>query len=243
MAAQTKTFSINQSPVTLNTGDTLTFKFVLKGSTTNNFTASLSEGSLAVSSLAASTGYATTTCNYFDSASISASIVAGSGSTSTITFNLGISNFYGGNYIFTPNPLTGSQNSLYDTYGNVDYEFVVKPFDIALTYLSDNTYVESRILNSSYSGSLLQLTLDGTLSNLYKDNLLSGSYQSFLLLSRKEDETNAYLTFRKREGATSYGFIIPSNIATDVLGNIDTITREVKQKLLSDQSQVTINTF
>jgi hypothetical protein len=243
MAVETKTFSINQSPIVLNTGDVLTFKFVLKGTTTNNFTASLSEGSLNVSSLAASTGYATTACNYFDSASVSASIVAGSGSTSTITFNPGISNFYGGNYIFAPNPLTGSQNSLYNTYGNVDYEFVVKPFDIAITYLSDNTYVESRILSSSYSGSLLQFTLDGTLSTLYKRDILSGSYQRFLVLSRKEDETNAYLTFRKREGATSYGFIIPSNLSADVLENIDTITREVKQKLLSDQSQVTINTF
>ena len=97
MAAQTKTLSINQSPVTLNTGDVLTFKLALKGTTTNDFTASLSGGSLNVASLAASTGYATTTYSYFDSASISSSIVAGSGSTSTITFNLGISNFYGSN--------------------------------------------------------------------------------------------------------------------------------------------------
>jgi hypothetical protein len=42
------------------------------------------------------------------------------------------------------------------------------------------------------------------------------------------------LTFPKRDGDTSYGFVIPSNIAPDVLDNIDTITKEVKQKLLQN---------
>ena len=114
---------------------------------------------------------------------------------------------------------------------------------MVIAYLSDNTYVESRITSVSKSGSLLQLTLDTSLSNLYRTDLISGSFQRFLVLSRLEDETSAFLTFKKREGSTSYGFTIPQNIAADVLNNIDTITKEVKQKLLSDQSQVTINTF
>jgi hypothetical protein len=75
------------------------------------------------------------------------------------------------------------------------------------------------------------------------DGLPYYKVKRFLILSRIKDETSAYLTFRKREGSTSYGFIIPQNIAADVLANINIITREVKQKLLSDQSAVTINTF
>jgi hypothetical protein len=242
MAAQTKTFSINQSSVSLNQTDKLTFKLVLKNATTNNFTASLTEGSLIVNSLAASIGYSSATCPYFSSASISASYAKGE--NNVITFNTALSNFHQDqNYIFVPNPLTGSESSLYPIYGDVDYKFVTKPYDIVIAYLSDNTYVESRITSVSYSSSLLQLTLDTPLSNLYRDNLISESYQRFLVLSRLEDETSAFLTFRKREGSTSYGFTIPQNIAASVLDNIDTITREVKQKLLSDQSQVTINTF
>jgi hypothetical protein len=242
MAAQTKTFSINQSSVSLNQTDKLTFKLVLKNATTNNFTASLTEGSLIVNSLAASIGYSSATCPYFSSASISASYAKGE--NNVITFNTALSNFHQDqNYIFVPNPLTGSESSLYPIYGDVDYKFVTKPYDIVIAYLSDNTYVESRITSVSYSSSLLQLTLDTPLSNLYRDNLISESYQRFLVLSRLEDETTAFLTFRKREGSTSYGFTIPQNIAASVLDNIDTITREVKQKLLSDQSQVTINTF
>jgi hypothetical protein len=240
---QTKTFSINQSNVSLEEGDKLTFKLVLQGSSTSNFTASISQGSLYVASLAVATGYASTTCPYFDTGSISASMASGSSTNNIITLDSGITNFHNRNYQFIPNPLTGSINSLFDEYGVVDYEFSIKPYDIALTYLSDGTYIESRIITASISSNLLQLHLDSPLSNFYATNLISGSYRSFLILSRREDETNAYLTFRKRSGATSYGFVIPSNLAANVLENIDTITREVKQKLLSDQSQVTINTF
>jgi hypothetical protein len=239
---QTKTFNINQSSTTLEKEDKLIFKYVLKGSTTSNFTASITQGSLFVASLAASTGYASTDCPYFDSSSISASIA--SGNSNIITLDAGVTSFYNNNYQFVPNPLTGSLSSLYDEYGDVDYPFSIKTYDIALTYLSDGTYVESRILSTSLSPSnLLQLHLDTYLSNFYADNLISGSYQRFLILSRLEDETSAFLTFKKREGSTSYGFTIPQNIAPDVLDNIDTITKEVKQKLLSDQSAVTINTF
>ncbi len=37
-------------------------------------------------------------------------------------------------------------------------------------------------------------------------------------------------------GKVSWGFIIPSNLHPDVLSNIDIITKEVKLKLLSEQS-------
>jgi hypothetical protein len=245
---ETKAFSINVPSINLKTGDTITFKFRLSSSNTSNFTASLDAGSLSISSLAVSTGYNSTTCAYFDSSSISASVALGSGSTTILTFSPGVSNFLGNNYIFSPNPNTGSQNSLYPIYGDVDYPFNVKPQDIVITYLSDNTYVESRILSSSFlsgsqGGYYLQVQLDTILSNRYITDIESGSYKRFLILSRQNDETNAYLTFKKREGSTSYGFIIPQNIAPDVLANIDTITKEVKQKILSDQSSVTINTF
>lgn len=236
---QTKTFNIDQT-VSLDLNDKLTFKLVLKSSTTNNFTASLTEGNLDISSTSPSTGYTSTLCNYFDSSSISSSIV--SGDIKTITLSRGLSLFHDSGYQFVPNPLTGSQtSSLYTTYGDVDYPFAIKPFDIVLTYLSDNTYVESRVLNVTASGSsdLIQITLNNELSSLYRNNLMSGSFQRFLVLKRVEDETSTYLTFKKRNGKTSYGFTIPEDLSADVLGNIDTITREVKQKLLADQQGTT----
>ena len=234
---QTQTFNINQSSVSLTQGDKLTFKFKLNGTTTSNFTASLSEGSLEIYSTAASTGYASTNCRYFNSSSLSASFA--NNINNVIIFSEGISTFHDRGYIFVPNPLTGSQSSLYGRYGDVDYSFSIKPYDIIVTYLSDNTYVESRVLETYVSSSLLHIRLDGDLSNLYKNNIVSGSYKSFILLSRKEDETNINLNFNKRPGDTSYGFLIPQDLASDVLDNIDTITKQVKQKLLADQQGLT----
>lgn len=229
--SQVSNFVINQPSVALDQGDRLIFKLVLEGSTTNNFTTSIDQGNLTVSSLAASTGYATTPCPYLSSASI-----ATGSNTNEIVFSSGISSFHDNDYIFTPNPLSGSASSLYSTYGDVDYSFIIKKYDLVVIYLSDGTYVESRILNVfKDSSNLLRITLNTALSNLLRSDLVNGTYRRFLLLTRIEDETNSYIVYTKRPGQTSYGFVIPQNLASDVLANIDTITREVKQKLLADQ--------
>jgi hypothetical protein len=232
------TFTINQPSVALNEGEVLTFRLKISGSTSNNFTASIAQGSLTVSSLAASTGYATVNCPYLSSTYIN----TGSNSNEII-FSSGLSSVYNGGYTFVPNPLSGSaSSSLYSTYGDVDYPFVVNPYDILLLYLSDNTYVEYRILNVyTDSNNLVRLVIDGQLSQFIKDDLVGNghSFTRFLLLARIPDETNAYIIYTKRPGQTSYGFVIPQNLATDVLANIDTITKEVKQKLLADQQGTT----
>ena len=233
MPTSTYTFNINKTAEPLVKDDKLTFKLILSGSSSSNFTASLSQGNLTIGSVAASTGYATTNCPYLDSASIS----TGS-NNNEIIFSSGVSSFYGGGYLFTPNPLSGSVNSLYDTYGDVDYPFEAKLYDIVILYLSDGTYIEYRVLDVNNDSNLLRITLDQTLSQTIKDELALNKFKRFLLLSRKEDESNAYIVYQKRPGKTSYGFMIPNNLAPDVLANIDTITKEVKQKLINEQSVI-----
>lgn len=229
----TTTFSVNIPSTALTVGEKLIFKFQMEGNTTSSFTASLGPGSLKVSSLAASLGYASTPYSYFSSASI-----ATGSNSNEIIFSPGVSGFHGGNYIFVPNPLSGSVSSLYDEYGDVDYNFVINPFDIILIYLSDNTFVEARVLNVYSQAGLLHVTLDIELSATLKSELANQTYTRFLVLSRRQDETNVILSFTKRDGKTSYGFLIPENISPTVLANIDTITREVKQKLLNDQPAI-----
>jgi len=239
----TSTFNINVPAVNLTQGESLIFKLHLDGVTaglSGNFTASLGEGNLKVRSLATTTGYlpaqSTSINGFFDSGSI----ITGS-NTNEIILSTALSSFYGGSYVFAPNPLTGSLNTLYDTaanYGDVDYPFVSKPFDIVLIYLADGTYVESRIINVYTLDSKVHLVLDNNLSTSLKISLANQTYTKFLLLSKQPDETNAILTFTKRDGKTSYGFLIPDDISSSVLNNIDTITKEVKQKLLSDQSVI-----
>jgi hypothetical protein len=227
------TFNINVPSTNLNAGEKLIFKFQMNGNTTNNFTASIGVGNLKVNSLAASVGYTTTPLQFFSG--------SGTMNANEIVMSTGVSGFYGGQYIFVPNPTGGTQNSLYDgtaNYGDVDYPFLIQPFDIAILYLSDGTSIETRILKADTSSGKLVLTLDTNLSNTIRQELQYKTYTRFLILSRRQDETNVILSFTKREGKTSYGFLIPENISPSVLDNIDAITSQSKQKLLNDQSVI-----
>jgi hypothetical protein len=239
MPDQNYTFNVNIPSVNLTSGEALVFKFLLSGSTNNNFTASLdSQASLRVSSLAVSTGYSSisSSAEFFHSASM-----ANTGSNTTdIVFSAALSGFWDSDYIFIPNPITGSFNSLYSgsiSYGDVDYNFSpnLPCYDIVLVYLEDNTYIEARVLNEFFSGSYLHLTLDTPLSSTLRTALANKTYTKFLFLSRRADETNVITSFTKRDGRTSYGFLIPQDLSKNVLDNIDVITKEVKQKLLNNQ--------
>jgi hypothetical protein len=245
MSLQNYTFTANIPSVSLNAGEALVFKFQNSSYSSLSFEAYLDgQASLRVSSLAASTGYSSVSSSseFFHSASL-----ADTGSNTTdIVFSSALSGFWNNNYIFVPNPLTGSFNSLYSgsiAYGDVDYNFAPNPpcYDIVLVYLEDNTYIEARVLREFFSGSYLHLTLDTTLSSTLRASLANKTYTRFLFLSRREDETNVITTFTKRDGATSYGFLIPQDLSKSVLDNIDVITKEVKQKLLNDQQAVTLN--
>jgi hypothetical protein len=233
------TFNINELNVPLVAGDKLYIKFHLVSTTTNNFTASFaSAGNLSIGSLSTATGYAVTTCPWLDSASIAST--GSNANSNMLIFSSGISSYYNGSgYIFQPNPSLpggGGQNDLYTTYGDVDYAFNVNPFDIVLIYLSDGTFIESRVLQVLTVNGNLALVLNNQLSAFVKTDLANATYQRILLLTRQQDETNAYIVYNKRPGQTSYGFAIPNNLALDVLSNIDVITKQVKQKLLADQS-------
>jgi hypothetical protein len=233
----THTFTVTTSSIALVQGESLQFRLKLSGSNTANFTASISEGSLIVSSLAPATGYTSTNCPF-----LSTTYINTGSNNNEIVFTQGLSSLYGGDYIFKPNPPSGSISGLYATYGDIDYPFVVNTNDIVLIYLSDGTYLETRVV-SAYIGAdgLLRLTLDQALSQFVKDDLVGNghTFLKILLLTRIEDETSAYITYTKRPGQTSYGFLIPSDISPEILKNIDSITSGVKQKLLADQQGFT----
>ena len=108
---------------------------------------------------------------------------------------------------------------------------------------ASGSYFETRLteVTKDISGSIILSFADvvPTSVRYQLENLSTNKAAKFLFLKRVEDETNAYLRFIKRPGLTSYGFLIPDNLAPDVLANINTITRQVKQKLLADQQGTT----
>jgi cold shock CspA family protein len=233
---ETYTFNLDNSNINLSLNDKLEVKLVLSAppSQINDFTSSISAGSLTISSLTPSIGYVTTTCPYLVTSSIS---------DNELKLSSGSTNFHDGGYIFTPNPLSGSLNPLYPIYGDVDYPFTIKPFDIILLYLSDGTYVEYIVLSLRVESGQLIMTLDLPLSSTAKTNIFNNTLNKFLILTRIKDETNASIIYKKRSGKTSYGFILPDNLSPEVLANIDTITREVKQKLINEQQTVEVNSI
>jgi hypothetical protein len=234
---ETYTFSLDNSNISLSLGDKLVVKLVLLNEPlppNNDFTSSISAGSLTISSLTPSIGYVTTTCPYLATSSLS---------DNELKLTSGTTNFHDSGYIFTPNPLSGSLNPLYSIYGDVDYPFTIKPYDIILLYLNDGTYVEYRVLSLRVESGQLIMTLDLPLSSTTKTSIFNNTLNKFLILTRIKDETNASIIYKKRPGKTSYGFILPDNLSPEVLDKIDTITREVKQKLINEQQTTEVNSI
>jgi len=222
-------FSASTAYDTYTTGDVVSFQFRVNSSSTSNFTASFIQtgydglrNSLQSNQQGANP-YVTSSTEPFISGSINGD---------TIILSSGLTNLYG--YLYLPS--TGS-NSLYSTYGDVDYIFTPAVGDEIIIYYAGGTQnQEFSIINTYTTGSKLYLELSPELPSLldiptYSNNTVD----KFLLLTKQKDETNVILRFIKRDGLTSYGFIIPNNLHPDVLNNIDIITKEVKQKLLNDQ--------
>ena len=240
MANTTVTFQIIATD-SLTEDDDLIYQFVCKGhknaitnTANNNFTASINAGSLSVSSTAVSTGYVVTTVPF-----ITGSSSNNNGIYDQITFSSGLSRYYGDDYVFAPNPLSGSiSSSLYNQYGDVSYSFKPEKFDLIILQLSDNTYIQSTILNVSIAPTtnLLSLTLDKVLGNLALTDIKNKTYKRFLLLKKLKNEQNVILTFKKAPGETSYGFVIPDTINPDVLAKINSLQASIQAQLLSTQA-------
>ena len=115
------------------------------------------------------------------------------------------------------------------------YTFGLNNFSIIVIQTSDNLFYEFRVINIyKDSNDKINFVVDSTISDQISSELVSSNVKKVLFLIRKEDETNTYVIYQKRPGKTSYGFIIPSNLSPEVLAKIDTITRQVKQKLINE---------
>jgi len=148
-----------------------------------------------------------------------------------------LSKFYGPNFTFLPTGSSLSTSNLYNSYGPVNYPFQLKKGDTILLTQNTGSLVNEYTITSINPN---QTNINFTVEPTFPQNIGATLY-SAVFLRKIEDETNVILKFNKPPGDTSYGFIIPSNLHPDVLANIDTITKEVKQKLLADQQGTGIN--
>ena len=228
--SQTLNFDVETSYQAFTSGDKIGFEFLVNSVdfNTTNFTSSIVAGGTLYNQLAANqvgnNPYATSSITPF---------ISGSAGNRTIVLKTELSYFE--NYKFIPSGSTpGNLSTLYSLYGDVDYTFSPKPGDeIIIYYGGSGNFYESNINYTYTSGSQLYLVLNSDLpSNLSIGPYNSNTVDKFLFLTKIEDETNTILTFDRPSGNTSIGFLIPENLHPDVLANLDTITKEVKQKLI-----------
>jgi hypothetical protein len=236
----TLSFNLTTNEASLLKDDKVYFKLTKESSTTSNYTASFSTAGKLRNNLVANTfGDFVYAEGSASNRLISSSINDADGNNNTIVLNSSLTGLE--KYQFIAEQGTGDNKILYTNYGSVNEIFSPSPGDVVVMYWADRSQnVELTIKNVGYKDSKRSITfttnLPSSLSTQLNaspvSNTLEGGADVFLLLKKKSDETNILLKFNKKDGTTSLGLIIPDNLHPDVLANIDTITKEVKQKLI-----------
>ena len=148
-------------------------------------------------------------------------------------FSPQLSGFVG--YLFLPEGVgSNPKSSLYERYGNVAYTFNPKGGDLLIVSSSANLEYAYEIIGTHSASGSLCLDVAPTIASQIVDG--TQKIEKFILLKKVDDETNTILTFNKRDGQTSYGFLIPDNLSPDVLANINVISAQVQTKLLSRET-------
>ena len=202
----------------------------------NNFTASVTEGLLTVSEQTSQGSFP------FATASLGSFIQSLSNPTSNtglITLSSDLSNYL--NYQMIPYFTSGSRDyssSLYTRYGDVNESFTPLPNDKIILTDAYGISQDLTVYTSSFSGTNYTITtIPGIPNNLV---VTPSAVQQFLLLRRYDDEQNVILKFNKNPGATSYGFLIPSDISPAITNNINSLQAAVQSQLLSTQANSSI---
>ena len=148
--------------------------------------------------------------------------------------NSALSPFFGPAYFF--NPLDGNvinaYSTLYESYGDILYPFILEPNDKIVIQVLNNTGVilEYTVREVFFGGDgLAYIRTTEDIDGYFGD--LCGKYYKILFLKRIIDETNIIINYAKQDGKTSYGFAIPQNIRPGVIDNIDNIARALNRQL------------
>jgi hypothetical protein len=222
----TQDFSLATDFVNLSQGEIVEFKLQQDYMSTTNFTSSFyTAGTVGLTQDNQVVGL----YPFATSSLVTSSFISQSSGTSRLILNKSLSGYYG--YQFLPDFSTGSiaSSSLYYKYGAVDYPFTLATGDLVVLKEA-NLYQEYEIQSVSFQGNGA-ITVDIT-PEINSSFLPITDLTEVLFLTRKQDETNVVFSFPKKTGQTSYGLIIPSNIAPDILKNIDEIVKEIQSKLV-----------
>jgi hypothetical protein len=153
-----------------------------------------------------------------------------------------LSPFFNNGYIFNPldSLVSSSYSNLVTEYGDILYPFLLQENDKIVVQIIDQNgpFVEYTVDNIVYSGgNIVYIKIKEDISGYFGNTC--NKFFKIIFFKRINDETNIIINLTKPEGKTSYGFIIPDNIAQNVLDNIDTITINTKQQLIDAGIDIT----
>ena len=126
-----------------------------------------------------------------------------------------------------------SGSTLYSKYGDISEIFTIEKSDYI--YLKDSKtqnyyYLEVESVNITQTTYTVNL-LNSAPSYLQKENI-----QEAVFVKTIKDETSVVVDFKKKEGSVYYGFLLPNNVSPAILKNINTITKQLNQKLINEVS-------
>ena len=242
----TLNFNASTSPQSFSTSNTISFQLTQSQMTTNNFTASISAGTL--STIVQGGGnypYATGSIaenpnGYYISSITDATTVVGS----VITMTTNMSEYW--KYQQVPYFVSASgttstvfSSSLYDKYGDINNTFNPQFGDKIIASDFGGVVQNLDVYTASFNTNTnqLQITVQPQVFGNWQTN--PALVYKFLILRRYQDEQNVILTFNKPLGQTSYGFLIPDTVNPQITNNINTLQAAVQSQLLSTQTAVT----
>jgi hypothetical protein len=219
-------------------GDIISFRLISEYlPASNNYTASITEGSLVVDLIPPLNG----AFPFATSSAVFGNFITSSESPNVLVFNSSLSNFVT-DYIQMPifSSISGSTtitttSSLYSQYGDIRYPLSIESGDKVVMYGNDGRTQELIIVstNNTNLDNKFRITVQPNLDQYFID--YPERISSFLIVKRVPDEQNIILRFKKPAGATSYGFVISDDVDPNLVANISTIQANVQNQLLSTQ--------
>jgi hypothetical protein len=230
--------TLNTDQTSFSANDIVTFRLRQQvTASNNNFTASVSVGSLSVTENQSVGSYpyaASSTAAYINS-------FGNTGSYGIVNLGSDLSTFFG--YQQIPYFVSGSpilltySSSLYTKYGDINTSFNPQQYDKIILQDVNGIVQNLDVYSSGFNGSYYQFITFPTINPSWVTT--PSLVQNFLLLRRYDDEQNIILTFNKPVGQTSYGFLIADTTSPQITNNINTLQAAVQSQLLSTQTGTT----
>jgi hypothetical protein len=137
---------------------------------------------------------------------------------------------------FLPEP----SSSLYPLLGDVNYTTEIEPGDLIIFYYNGAQVgmgsaflypITRRVVNTRSNGEEIAIEIYPNMPEyINTDNI--NNYEKIAFVKKQPDESSVILQGKKRNGKTSFGFLIPQDVNPYILNNINTLQASIQSQIL-----------